>query len=62
MNRLTKGMAAVMVIGMLAGNAFAVSHEGRDHGPRDGGYQQVAVKAVKRIVRALGDFLTVPRP
>jgi hypothetical protein len=42
---------------MLAGNAFAVSREGRERTR-----EHAIVKMVKKIVRALGDTLTVPLP
>ncbi|MGZ8779086.1 MAG: hypothetical protein ACXW31_04125 [Thermoanaerobaculia bacterium] len=41
----------------LAGSAVAASREDRDWG-RDRGF----VKVVKKLIRALGDGLTVPLP
>lgn len=60
-NSSVRGFAAVAVMFMLAGSAFAVSQEGREQA-RERGREQGVVKVVKRVVRALGDFLTIPRP
>ncbi|HEX6099388.1 MAG TPA: hypothetical protein VF432_23940 [Thermoanaerobaculia bacterium] len=54
-------MAAVAVILMLAGNAFAIPREGRDQA-RGRTREQGIVKIVKKIIRALGDGLIVPLP
>ncbi|HET8775693.1 MAG TPA: hypothetical protein VFP80_17970 [Thermoanaerobaculia bacterium] len=55
-------MAAVVVIFMLAGSAFAVPREGREQGRgRESGFVKT-VKMVKKVVRALGDGLTIPWP
>jgi hypothetical protein len=56
-----RGMAAVAVILMLAGSAFAVPREGRDQA-RERTRDQAVVKMVKRVVRALGDGLIIPIP
>ncbi|MGZ5449723.1 MAG: hypothetical protein ACXW5U_17325 [Thermoanaerobaculia bacterium] len=50
-------MAAIAMILALAGSAVAASREDRDRG-RDRGF----VKVVKKLIRALGDGLTVPLP
>jgi hypothetical protein len=60
-NSSVRGVAAVAVILVLAGNAFAVSREGREQA-RERGREQGIVKMVKKIVRALGDGLIVPLP
>jgi hypothetical protein len=44
----------------LAGSASALPREDRSDF-RDSGRDEV-VRAVKRVVRALGDLLTIPRP
>jgi hypothetical protein len=50
-----RGVAAVAVIFALAGSAVALPQGGRS---RDEGI----VKKIKRIVRSLGDGLTIPWP
>lgn len=60
-SKSVRGVAAVAVILMLAGNAFAVSREGRDQA-RERPREQGIVKVVKKIIRALGDGLIVPLP
>jgi len=52
---------ALMVILVLAGNAYAASREGSAPA-RERGRDSAIVKVVKKIVRALGDGLTVPLP
>jgi hypothetical protein len=48
-------VAAMGVILAVAGSAFAVPREGRNR-------EQAVVKMVKKIVRALGDGVTIPKP
>lgn len=61
-NSSVRGVAAVVVIFMLAGSAFAVPREGREQGRgRESGFVKT-VKMVKKVVRALGDGLTIPWP
>jgi hypothetical protein len=59
--RSGRGTAAVAVILMLAGSAFAVPRERRDQA-RGRTREHGIVKMVKKIIRALGDGLTVPLP
>jgi hypothetical protein len=59
--KFVRGMAAVAVILMLAGSAFAVPREGRDPA-RERTREVGIVKVVKKIVRALGDGLVIPWP
>lgn len=59
MRRVLKSVAAVAVIFAVAGSAFALPREEREQG-RD--HEYAIVKMVKKIVRALGDGLTVPLP
>lgn len=52
---VARGVVALSVVVALAAPAFAVRPA---DGPRDG-----IVKIIKKmVVKALGDFLTVPRP
>jgi len=53
MKRSTVATLVLMLV--FAGNVFAVGRDGRTH---DSGI----TKIVKRIVRALGDGLTIPWP
>ncbi|HEY0371854.1 MAG TPA: hypothetical protein VGD79_07615 [Thermoanaerobaculia bacterium] len=46
---------------LLAGNVFAVPREGRNQ-QREQKRDTPIVKMVKKIVRALGDGLTIPKP
>jgi hypothetical protein len=55
-----RGAAAVAVMLALAGSAVAVPREDRTRG-RDRGRTTI-VEVVKRIVQALGDGLTIPKP
>jgi hypothetical protein len=50
---------AVAVLLMLSGKAFALPREGQE---QRFNREQAVVKMVKKIVRALGDGLTIPRP
>jgi hypothetical protein len=59
-NPSVRGAAAVAVILALAGTAVAVPREDRTRG-RDRGRTTV-VQVVKRIIQALGDGLTIPKP
>jgi hypothetical protein len=59
-NRVVRGLAAVVVIVALAGSASAAGREDRDRGQRE--KANPIVKAVKKIIRVLGDGLTIPRP
>jgi hypothetical protein len=59
--KFVRGVVGVVVILMLAGNVFAIPREGRDQA-RERTREQGIVKMVKKIVRALGDGLTIPRP
>jgi hypothetical protein len=54
-------VAAVAVILSLAGGAFAGPREPREKG-RDREREQGVITVVKRMLRALGDGLTVPLP
>lgn len=58
-NSCVRGVAAVAVMCALAGSTVALPRE--QDGPRRN-REQVIVKMIKRIVRALGDGLTIPRP
>lgn len=58
-NSSVRGVAAVAVIFALAGSAVALPREQNE--PRRSREQGI-VKAIKRIVRALGDGLIVPLP
>jgi hypothetical protein len=58
-NSSVRKVAVVVVMLMLAGSVPAGPREDQD---RDRGRQTSIVKTVKRVVRALGDFLTIPRP
>jgi hypothetical protein len=60
-SKSVRGVAAVAVILMLAGNAFAIPREGRDQA-RERTREHGIVKVVKKIVRAFGDGLTIPWP
>ena len=59
-NSSVRGVAAVVVVLALAGSAHAVTREGR--GQVRERETSVVVKMIKKIVRALGDGLTVPLP
>jgi hypothetical protein len=54
-------LCAVAVILTLAGSAFAVPRDGRD-AARERKWEQGIIKAVKKMVRGLGDGLVVPLP
>ena len=56
-----RSVAAVAVILALAGSVVAAPREHRDR-DREHGREQSVVKMVKKIVRALGDGLTIPWP
>lgn len=56
-NSSVRGVVAVAMILALAGSAVAASREDRDRGREPG-----IVKVVKKLIRALGDGLTIPRP
>ena len=59
MRRTFRRIVVVVVVLTFAGSALAVPREGREQRRgRDSGI----VKVVKKIVRALGDGLTVPLP
>ena len=58
-NSSVRGVAAVAVILALAGSASAVQREGRQQGRNR---EPFVMKVIKKIVRALGDGLTVPLP
>ena len=59
-NQVVRGFAAVIVIVALAGNASATARENRDRGPRE--KANPIVKTVKKIIKVLGDGLTIPKP
>ena len=59
-NRVVRGLAAVIVIVALAGTASAAGREERDRGPRE--KANPIIKTVKKIIRVLGDGLTIPLP
>ncbi len=54
-----RGVAAVAVILALAGSALGAPPDNRD---RERGRDHGIVKVIKKIVRAFGDGLTIPRP
>ena len=54
-----RGVAAIAVIVVLAGNAMAAPREKFD---RERGRTNPIIKVVKRIIQALGDGLTIPWP
>jgi hypothetical protein len=54
-----RGAAAVAVIAALSTSAMAAPREDVD---RERGRSNPIVKVVKRIIQALGDGLTIPRP
>lgn len=56
-----RGVATVVVVLALAGNAHAVTREGRDQA-KGRAQDSAIVKMVKHIIRALGDGLTIPKP
>ncbi len=58
-NSSVRGVAAVAMMLALAGSAVAAPREDRD---RERGREPGVVKVVKKIIRALGDGLTIPRP
>lgn len=58
--RLARVVVVAAMMLALAGSAVALPREERNE-TRDSGRNDV-VRAVKRVVRALGDLLTVPRP
>ena len=55
-----RSIAAVTLILTLAGSASAAGREDRDRGPRE--KSNPIVKAVKKMIRVLGDGLTIPKP
>lgn len=55
-----RGVAVLVVSFVLAGGTFAVSREGAAERPRT--RDQAVVKAVKKIIRSLGDLLVTPTP
>jgi hypothetical protein len=59
-NSSVRGVAAVAVMVALSTSVFAAPREERD---RDRGRDRGSiVKVIKKVVRALGDGLTIPRP
>ena len=55
-----RGFAALAVMGMLSSSVYAVPAENRD---RERGRERDRItKIIKKVVRALGDGLTVPLP
>lgn len=56
-NSSVRGVAVVAMILALAGSAVGAPRDDRDRA-RDRGF----VKVVKKLIRALGDGLTIPRP
>lgn len=58
-NSSARGVAAVAVILALSTSVVAAPREKID---RERGRQTSIVKVVKRIIQALGDGLTIPRP
>lgn len=59
-NSCVRGVAAVTVIVALSASVFAAPAENRERerGRDRGGI----VKIIKKIIRGLGDGLTIPRP
>jgi len=53
-----RGVAVLCLLVLLAGNLVAAPRDSR--GPRDKG--SPVVKAIKKLVRALGDGLIIPTP
>lgn len=60
-NSCVRGVAAVAVILAVAGSAAAVPREDRARG-RDRGRNTTIVEVVRRVIQALGDGLTIPKP
>lgn len=58
-NSLVRGMASVAVIVALSVSASAAPREDRD---RDRGREPGLIKIIKKVVKTLGDGLTVPLP
>jgi hypothetical protein len=59
-NSCVRGVAAVAVIVALSSSVFAAPPENRE---RERGRDRGSiVKIIKKIVRSLGDGLTIPRP
>lgn len=57
--KVVQSVAAVLVMLAIAGNSFALPREGRE---QERSRDSQTVNIIKRIVRALGDGLTIPRP
>lgn len=57
-------VVVVVLVLVLPGSTFAASHERRETWKqgRGRGRENGIVKMVKKIVRALGDGLTIPKP
>jgi len=55
-----RGVAAVVVIVALSTSVFAAPRDERDR--ERGRDKGVIVKVIKKIIRGLGDGLTIPRP
>lgn len=58
-NSSVRGVAAVAVILALAGSALAAPADSRE---RERGRDRGIHKVIKKIVRVLGDGLTIPKP
>jgi hypothetical protein len=56
-NAFVRGMASVAVIVALSVSAAAAPREDRDRGREPG-----LIKIIKKVVKTLGDGLTVPLP
>lgn len=61
MRRVFKSVAVCAVVLVFAGSSFAGPRETRDQG-RERSRDTGVVKTIKKIVRALGDGLTIPKP
>lgn len=61
MRSVFKSVAAGAVVLVFAGSTFAGPRETREQG-RERGRESGVVKTIKKIVRALGDGLTIPTP
>lgn len=60
-NSSVRGVAGAVVLLALAGSVFAGPRHVPDKG-RERDREQGIVKVIKKLVRALGDGLTVPLP
>ena len=57
-----RGVAVGLMSFVLAAGAFGLTREGRESRERSHDRENPIVKFVKRVVRTLGDGITVPTP